>query len=110
MSTRPLTVTLSPPTNERKSGRILVCALATNLGEAVDISAGGIRVVAPRAPRPGSLVTLQIGGLDGSVIVGARVVWTKRQPRGYDVGLEFVELTQEQREQIRAMAISARRH
>src|ERR1043165_5524309 len=79
----------------RKYARLRIQA-ATDLGDLLDLSAGGARV------RPRGLIPLREGdgfwfniqGLDDLIRVAARVVWLKRKGwwGGREGGLEFVSL------------------
>lgn len=110
---QPLTLSLdlSDPaaTPRRRAGRVRVCGLATSLGQALDVSAGGMRVLCPgRPPKTGSEVVLRIVSSDGHYEFGARIVWTKRARGGSELGLEFLDLTPEMRQEIRRVAIGSR--
>ncbi len=93
--------------DSRRSGRLRASTLVTSMGPAVDISAGGVRVRCTGSrPEVGEALLLRITGLDGTLEVGARVVWVRPAGRnGFDAGLAFVHPTPEQRAHIRALAV-----
>jgi hypothetical protein len=105
-----ITMTEHSATSRRRRGRVFVCGVETSLGEALDVSAGGMRVrCRGSVPREGALMALDVATLDGRFVVGARVAWVKRiKGAGSNVGLEFVKLTPEIQAQIRFMAMANR--
>ena len=80
-----------------------------SLGRILDISAGGMRVLSRSVgppPREGSRIPVQIDvGHKDWMTVNCRVVWVR--PSGLlkrEVGLEFIEIDQEVRSSLLAMA------
>jgi hypothetical protein len=65
-------------------------SLESSLGPVLDLSAGGMRIIAKRELKGVVDVSLNGGGIDQTV--RARVIWTKKISfRVYEVGLAFVD-------------------
>jgi hypothetical protein len=66
--------------NARRHGRVRCQAIHSSLGDVVDLSASGARIRRRRriTGAAGSMVNLEIEGLDGPVRVLARVIWERR--------------------------------
>lgn len=65
--------------------------LESSLGPVLDLSAGGMRIIAKRELKGIVDVSLSGGGIDQTV--RARVIWTKKAGfRVYEVGLAFVDV------------------
>lgn len=82
-----------PPDPRRRAARHRNGDVSCPLGEVVEMSSCGIRIVCSGRPpvRRGDACTLRIGGLDGSVNVEARLVWMRRRGfRHFTLGFEFV--------------------
>jgi len=82
-----------PPDPRRRAVRHQNGDVTCPLGEVMEISSHGIRIVCRGRPpvRRGDTCTLRIRGLDGAVDVEARLVWTRRRGfRHVMLGLEFV--------------------
>ena len=80
----------------RKFGRVRVEITSCSLGEVLDISGGGVRIMSPKKQRfkDGDIIDVMIGSPQGATPVRARVVWiVKRAWRKYEIGLEFLGLT-----------------
>ncbi len=73
--------------------------------KAIDISLGGIRLYADDAAAPGDRLELELF-LPGDVEIVCRVevVWVEKLPEGapalYDVGMRFVEISDQDRERL----------
>lgn len=95
--------------SKRRFGRIRVSGVRANLGRIIDISGGGMRVesrsMAP-APRTGATIAVQIDVGDNEWMgVTCRVAWVR--PVGglkRQIGLEFVEIEDEVKRSLLAMA------
>jgi hypothetical protein len=85
--------------NRRRHGRVRMQNISCGLGDVLDLSASGIRVRAKaKVPETGTRFSLKIGGLDSSFYVSCVVKWTRRVGLlAREAGLEFDELTAEQR-------------
>jgi len=98
---------LADPNDKRGHERELEpVGLWCTLGTVLDISISGLRVACMgKAPdRPGRLVTFSLSGVAGELDATARVV--RVDPRGwkkYEMGLEFLGLTQQQRRLLEAL-------
>jgi hypothetical protein len=95
---------------ERRRNVRLRVQMPTDLGDLLDLSAGGARV-RPRSVIPlrrGQKFWFNIQGLDDLIRVAVRVVWLKRKGwfgcLGREVGLEFVSLDAETRAALAALA------
>jgi hypothetical protein len=70
-----------------------------------DLGAGGLRVRSPQLLPDGTQLVLQLhvgeSGEEPITVIG-KVAWSKRSGNGFDVGVEFVELSAEQKERIEA--------
>jgi hypothetical protein len=96
-------------TNSRQHGRLRCMSIRTSLGEVLDLSASGARIRRRRKLRsePGSMVNLEIQGLDGPIRVLARVVWVRKVKLfRYEVGVIFEDISSPVR---RALVAIARR-
>lgn len=88
--------------NARKGGRLRVCGVSSDLGPVRDLSASGMRVRVKGKPKIHECLTVRISAEDLSVTVQARIVWVQRCGlRRYEIGIEFIDLTGEQQQQIR---------
>ena len=95
---------LASKESRRRSGRVHPELVRCNLGTILDLSATGLRVRTHRRLRGTNVVVLRDG--DYAVCVRAEVVWSiKRGFRRHEMGLEFIELTQETAGVLRAMAL-----
>lgn len=89
--------------NRRKSGRLVCVGLVSDLGEVPDLSAGGCRVRCQRLlPFPlGGTYTFTLSGHSTTVVILGKI---KRRTRvglmTFEYGIEFVELSAEQRDAI----------
>ena len=90
--------------DRRRRGRVKSMGLVTsNLGNVLDISSGGLRVLNKTKMEGEGRVEL-ISPTD-RVIVPARVVWCHKVGfRKYIMGLEFIDLTTEQIQQVSQFA------
>ena len=68
----------------------------------MDLSGGGARILCPRPVAGGDLLSIRLPLLDGRVTldVKARAVWTRNVYKSWQTGIEFVGLTDPQRDQI----------
>jgi hypothetical protein len=78
-------------TSARRQQEHLLC----NLGPVLDLSHGGMRVLAGR--RLSGDHDVVISSAEGDLALTARVVWSRRVgPRRFQIGLRFVDLDHEQ--------------
>ncbi len=78
-------------------------AVNSNLGRVLDLSGGGLRVLGKKKADGQGRVEL-ISAID-SVVFPARVVWCHKVGfRKYVIGLEFIDLTTEQIQQVSQFA------
>jgi hypothetical protein len=93
--------------NGRQHGRVRCASIHTSLGEVLDLSASGARIRRRRKLRndAGSMVNLEIQGLDGSIRVLARVVWVRKLGLfRYEVGVIFEDINPQVRRALTAIA------
>ncbi len=95
------------PTNiqNRRHGRVQCEMLSCQYGEVANLSASGmmIRCKGCAQHAENDRLPLDLKCLDTELTVSARVAWLKQEDKGFQMGLEFVELTPEQAQQIRDM-------
>jgi len=92
----------------RKHGRLEQEAVMSGLGQVLDLSASGMRVLGRKSVPRGEFTTW-IRGLGVSMTVRARVAWSKR--RGMlrqELGLQFVNVTPDVARQLTDLAMSNR--
>lgn len=99
-----------PATTPRKNGRIRCQWTHCNLGDVLDIGAGGMRVRCRRrliAPVNGQLSVI-VEGLDGQFAVSARIAWKRRVGLfGWEIGLQLIEVSNGSRTKLAQMARAA---
>ena len=77
--------------SRRNHGRRLLEGLMSSLGPVLDLSAGGMRILAKRKHKGN--VTVKLSTADCELSLPARVAWSKRVGfREHMVGLEFLEV------------------
>lgn len=82
-----------PRDGRRAPGRVTQEQLASSLGPVLDLSTGGMRVLATRPPPPEETLVVRL--LSGTVCLdlACRVAWTRRLGfRRHEVGLSFSDL------------------
>lgn len=93
--------------NRRKSGRLVCAGLISTMGGVMDLSAGGCRVVCQhwRALPEGTHIQIALEGEGMAVVMSARVVRrTKISMFRAEYGLEFVQVTPDQRSVLTALS------
>jgi hypothetical protein len=84
----------------RQGGRLLQEALRCSLGDVIDVSATGMRILTNRKRR--GKVTIHLEGRFGQMAVAAEVIWSRRLGfRRHQVGLRFLNLDRKQARQLR---------
>lgn len=99
--------TKKPP---RRHGRVRTELLSCCLGEIVDLSASGMRVLrrSARAPKQGSKIKIKLRCLDVKIKLHGVVVWVRTEAPGlHVVGLQFARLTPELNERLRELVAVA---
>jgi hypothetical protein len=88
----------------RAGDRHAATAVRCNLGQVIDLSTTGARILAKSLPR--SPVNVEFYALSKSITVRATVAWSRRTGDGFDVeiGLCFGQLTRIQRETLKSLA------
>lgn len=84
--------------------------VTSTLGEVLDLSSSGVRIRCGRKPefRAGSELDVELNGIDGPFEVHAKVAWVRRAGlRRHEAGLEFLNLTDDARKQLAALARTA---
>ncbi len=98
---------LRPLAERRKSGRVKGGKVRCNRGSVINISAGGMRVRSPR--RLQGRLDVVMSTHHRRVTVRAKVIWCGRVGfRKYDVGLQFLDLTDDLKRDLTAIALYAR--
>lgn len=103
----PLRKDSSPGPGARRHGRIRCEILKCGLGEVMDISASGMRVMryGRRVVKEGKVLCLTLKALERTLPVTVKVVWVKRQGfMRYSFGVEFIDMTPEQAASIASFA------
>lgn len=91
----------------RNHGRLPQETLACNLGEVLDLSAGGMRVLCRRVPSGETVV--QICGWDKKLALRAKVAWSRRVGFfKHEAGIMFLDLTETQARELNAIAANHR--
>lgn len=70
-------------------------SVSCDLGEVIDLSAGGMRLACKGRPplAPGTIGRLRLRGADGAVTLTARAAWIRRCGfRKYEIGLQFLNM------------------
>jgi hypothetical protein len=84
--------------------------VSSTLGEVRDLSATGVRIRCSHKPEcsPGSEMDIELAGIDGPFTVRARVAWVRRAGlRKHELGLEFLNPSEETRRSLAALARTA---
>ncbi|MHC5022965.1 MAG: PilZ domain-containing protein [Planctomycetota bacterium] len=90
--------------NRRESGRVSPYWLNSDPGYVLDISETGIRLLVKRCLK--GRLTLPIWTEQVGLHLPAEVVWTKKiGRRQFEVGLRFLDLNDEDRQRLRALAL-----
>ncbi len=89
--------------NRRKSGRLVCVGLVSDLGQVPDLSAGGCRIRCRRMMpfTIGGTYTFTLSGEGTTVVILGKIM--RRERLGFmtfEYGVEFVDLTAEQRDAI----------
>jgi len=93
----------------RRHGRVLCRDVECSLGTLLDLSASGMRVrTSGKPPAIGSLFATTLEGLDGPMLVGGVIMWTKRAGfLKFEVGIEFREVTPAMKQTLTRLARSS---
>lgn len=76
--------------NNRRAGRVRCAGIASTWGDLINASGTGCRLRTKLDLQPGTVGTLTINGLDGPIMVRARVVWFRRKGWGKsEAGIQF---------------------
>ena len=95
----------------RKGGRFPTASVSSNLGEVLDLSSCGALIIKKRFRRvPSSeTFTMQIKYEEIKAVVAARLVrQTKKRGIGHLVAVEFVDITENQREAVKEIVRNSR--
>ncbi|MBB6428721.1 EAL domain-containing protein [Algisphaera agarilytica] len=89
-------------TEKRRHGRYRPDGLACNLGQVVDLSQGGMRLLSKRERHGHQTVTLDTS--EGQLMLQARVAWRRKlASREYVLGMTFEELPVQDRDRLEAL-------
>lgn len=91
----------------RRHGRLPQETLVSNVGDVLDISAGGMRVISSSAPK--EYAQIQIEGYTLPGTLSAQVAWTKKRGfRKREVGYRFIDVTPKMAQALTAIAATNR--
>lgn len=93
------------PSNRRSAGRVRCEGVTCAWGKLLDASATGARLISRRSLKPGDIGVLEIEGPDRRFRVRAKIVWSRK--RGWwkhEVGVQFVDVPPEARQQLTRIA------
>src|SRR5688572_18131140 len=91
----------------RRHGRLPQETLTSNVGEVLDISAGGMRVMTTAAPKGSTKVFIKGYTLPGLLL--AQVAWSKKHGfRKREVGYRFVDVSAKMAQALTAIAATNR--
>ena len=94
--------------SRRRRGRLGQEAVVSNIGNVIDLSLDGMRVICRRLPKEDEF-TIQIAGLGGEVMVRGRVAWSKREGRSrFEVGIQFIDVSKELAAEINRLGMTNR--
>lgn len=92
-----------PKKTPRRHGRVRTELLMCKLGEVVDLSASGMRVLcrSPRAPKPRLKMKFKLKCMGTRVKLHGVIAWVKTEAPGlHIVGVQFSNLTHESNERL----------
>ena len=89
----------------RRHGRVACELLSCQFGEIVNLSASGtmIRGKGAAAHQAEDRIGLDLKCLDHQLHLSARIVWLRQDEKTYQMGLEFVDMSPDQAQQIREL-------
>jgi len=96
--------------DKRRHGRLRCCAVQCSLGEVIDMSASGMRILSKRkvSMQEGTLTEIRIGHPPTDIKVRVRIVWKYRRGfRQHEIGVEYDQLTPSLQSALCAVARSA---
>lgn len=96
--------------DRRTCGRLRTEQLQTDLGQVVNLSGSGMRVLArqSRLERLGETLDITIAGLGERITVRATIVWSRRIGfRRHVLGFRFADLPQRERSRLTELARTA---
>jgi hypothetical protein len=92
--------------NARRTGRVRVTLIRCTLGNVLDLSSTGMRTCfRGTPPEEGSQIQVHIEGVVKPIEVWATVVWVRKTGwRRYELGLKFMDVSQEAHTELTAIA------
>lgn len=94
-----------PAKSRRRSGRLEIESVGSNLGPVINLSSGGCQVLCMRTPK--SPVEVKLVGCGAQLAVRGDVAWIRRVGLFRRiVGIHFIDLTPEQTSQLRSLAMT----
>ncbi len=101
---------MKPNVNGRRAARLEQEMMTSNLGTVLDLSGTGVRLLCRRPPEIGSEAALTLRCLGQEATLRAVVVWCQKVGfLRHEMGLHFIDPTDEQRRQLTALAMVGRR-
>ena len=80
-------------------------SVSCNLGQVIDLSRHGVRIMAEKLPQGDGLHDIDLYAMDKSFTLRGRVVWTKRiAPFKVEFGMSFDKVLRDQKAQLDAFA------
>jgi hypothetical protein len=100
-----------PQDNRRTGGRVICDSLVSSLGEVLDLSSTGMRVRLERKTEltAGTCIPTSLTLAETRMDLPCRVIWVRKKCfRDGEAGVQFVDLTPEQRMSLARIASMAR--
>ena len=102
-----ITRLVKPDSARRKQGRLEQESLISNLGPVMDLSAGGMRIIARKLPKTEEEIELR--GLGDSISLKAHTVWSRKIGlMKFEVGMVFLNVTPEIAKKLTNLAMNNR--
>lgn len=89
-------VTRARSNNKRSAARVTCNAITCSLGEIINASIAGMRILSRRRLpiEKRDFITFEVNGPEGNFPLRAQVIWTKRRGlRKHEIGLELMDST-----------------
>ncbi|CAN5845189.1 hypothetical protein BH11PLA1_BH11PLA1_14210 [soil metagenome] len=95
-----------PAAKRTRAHRYRAAGFATPFGEVKDLSSTGMKIASARKPQleKGQKASMRLSSAFQQVVVTARVAWIRPTSDGFQVGFQFVELTDATRCAIESLA------
>ena len=97
-------------TEKRAGGRINTSSLSCEVGQVLDLSPGGVRILCKKTPKQqvGTSISLTLAAEDDSFRVHGKIVWIRVDPRcRFQMGVQFDHVGPVQKRHLLALAATA---